>query len=53
MMVISGYQDALDLIITRPPVAGELRTIAAALNIIVDLERIGDQASDNSFRALV
>ncbi len=32
------------LIVTQQPAAGDLRTIVTALNIIVDLERMGDQA---------
>jgi len=34
----------IELIVTQQPVAGDLRTIIAVLNIIVDLERIGDHA---------
>lgn len=34
----------LELIATQQPLAGDLRTIAAILYIIVDLERIGDHA---------
>lgn len=32
------------LIVTQQPAAGDLRNIVTALNIIVDLERMGDQA---------
>jgi phosphate transport system protein len=35
----------IELIVTQQPVAGDLRTIIAVLNIIVDLERIGDHAA--------
>ncbi len=34
----------IELIVTQQPVASDLRTIIAVLNIIVDLERIGDHA---------
>ena len=34
----------LELIATQQPLAGDLRTIAATLHIIVDLERMGDHA---------
>ena len=34
----------IQLIVTQQPVAGDLRIIVAVLNIIVDLERIGDHA---------
>ncbi|MBC5809820.1 MAG: phosphate signaling complex protein PhoU [Candidatus Eremiobacteraeota bacterium] len=36
----------IDLIWKQQPVAGELRAIAAMLNTVVDLERIGDYAVD-------
>ena len=32
------------LIVTQQPAAGELRAIVAVINMIVDLERMGDQA---------
>jgi phosphate transport system protein len=35
---------AIDLIVTQQPMASDLRIIVAVLNIIVDLERIGDHA---------
>ncbi len=35
----------IELIVTQQPVAGDLRIIIAVLNIIVDLERIGDHAA--------
>lgn len=37
-------EKCLQVIATQQPVAGDLRTIAAVLNIIVDLERMGDHA---------
>ncbi|MGN0601796.1 MAG: phosphate signaling complex protein PhoU [Oscillospiraceae bacterium] len=36
----------MKLILQQQPVASDLRTISAALKIISDMERIGDQASD-------
>ena len=38
--------DCLRMIVEQQPVAGDLRTITAALKMITDLERIGDQARD-------
>jgi phosphate transport system protein len=35
----------IELIVTQQPMAGDLRIIVAVLNIIVDLERIGDHAA--------
>lgn len=37
-------EQCIDLIITQQPMASDLRIIIAVLNIIVDLERIGDYA---------
>lgn len=37
---------SMKLIMKQQPVAGDLRTISAALKMITDLERIGDQAAD-------
>ena len=36
----------LNLLLLQSPVAGDLRTVSAALKMITDLERIGDQCSD-------
>lgn len=36
----------MKLLMQQQPVAGDFRTISAALKMISDLERIGDQASD-------
>lgn len=36
----------LKLLLQQQPVAGDLRKISAALKMITDMERIGDQASD-------
>jgi phosphate transport system protein len=37
-------EECIDLIITQQPLASDLRIIIAVLNVIVDLERIGDHA---------
>lgn len=34
------------ILLSQQPVAGDLRTISAALKMVTDMERIGDQASD-------
>jgi len=39
-------RECLRLIALQQPVAGDLRTIGAALRILIDLERIADHASD-------
>ena len=39
-------QQCLKLLLQQQPVARDLRTISAALKMITDIERIGDQASD-------
>ncbi len=39
-------QSCIELIWRQQPVAGELRQVAAMLEIVVDLERIGDYAVD-------
>lgn len=36
----------LNLLLLQSPVAGDLRTVSAALKMITDLERIGDQSID-------
>ena len=36
----------LRLLLQHHPVAGDLRLISAALKMITDMERIGDQAAD-------
>ena len=36
----------LKLLLQQPPVASDLRQVSAALKMITDMERIGDQASD-------
>jgi phosphate transport system protein len=41
-------EGCLLLIATQQPMAGDLRTIAALLSIITDLERIGDHAEGNA-----
>lgn len=38
--------DCLKLLLRQQPVAGDLRQISAAMKMITDLERIGDQAED-------
>jgi len=37
-------ETCLELIATQQPLAGDLRTIASVLHIVVDLERMGDHA---------
>lgn len=37
-------EECLHIIATQQPVAGDLRTIVAVLNVIVDMERMGDHA---------
>jgi phosphate transport system protein len=38
----------LALIATQQPAAGDLRAVVAAMNIVVDLERMGDHAAGNA-----
>jgi len=38
-------EDCLRLIATQQPAAGDLRAVVAAMNIVVDLERMGDHAA--------
>lgn len=38
-------EDALRIIATQGPMAGDLRNIAAAIHIVTDLERMGDHAA--------
>lgn len=45
-------EQAIRLIATQQPMASDLRAIVAVLNIIVDLERIGDYAVGNARIAL-
>ena len=37
-------EKCIELIVTQQPVASDLRIIVAVLNIIIDLERMGDHA---------
>jgi len=41
-------EKCIELIITQQPMAGDLRIIVAVLNIVVDLERMGDHAEGNA-----
>lgn len=41
-------EEALTLIATQAPMAGDLRTIAAVINIVTELERIADHAAGNA-----
>ena len=43
-MEIRNDEDAIDLLATQQPVAGDLRLLVSALKINADLERIGDHA---------
>ena len=38
-------EDALRILATQGPMAGDLRNVAAAIHIITDLERMGDHAA--------
>lgn len=46
-------EDCIHLIATQAPMASDLRAIVAVLNIIIDLERIGDHASGNAKIAIM
>ena len=37
---------SLSLMLRQQPVAGDLRLVSAALKVVTDMERIGDQAAD-------
>jgi phosphate transport system protein len=41
-------ENCLRLIATQQPAAGDLRAVVAAMNIVVDLERMGDHAAGNA-----
>jgi phosphate transport system protein len=43
----------IEIIVTQQPLAGDLRIIIAALNVIVELERIGDYAVGNARVAIM
>ena len=46
-------EDCIHLIATQAPMASDLRIIVAVLNIIIDLERIGDHAAGNAQIAIM
>jgi phosphate transport system protein len=46
-------EECIDLIVTQQPLAVDLRIIIAVLNIIVDLERIGDHAEGTAKIAIM
>jgi phosphate transport system protein len=46
-------EKCIELIVTQQPVASDLRVIVAVLNIIIDLERIGDHAEGIASIALM
>jgi phosphate transport system protein len=46
-------EKCVELIVTQQPMASDLRTIMAVLNIIIDLERIGDHAEGNAKIAIM
>jgi phosphate transport system protein len=46
-------QRALDLMCTQAPMASDLRIMLAILNIIIDLERMGDHAAGNAKIAIM
>ncbi|MFN2241143.1 MAG: phosphate signaling complex PhoU family protein, partial [Anaerolineae bacterium] len=41
-------EDAMTLIATQQPMAGDMRLLAAILEIVTELERIGDYAKGNA-----
>jgi len=46
-------QRAMDLLCTQAPMASDLRVLIAVLNIITDLERMGDHAAGNAKIAIM
>jgi phosphate transport system protein len=46
-------EQCIDLIVTQQPMASDMRIIIAVLNIIVDLERIGDHAEGTAKIAIM
>src|SRR4030042_6507391 len=46
-------EKCIELIVTQQPMAGDLRIIVAVLNIIIDLERIGDHAAGSAKIAIM
>lgn len=46
-------EECIDLIVTQQPMASDMRIIIAVLNIIVDLERIGDHAEGTAKIAIL
>jgi phosphate transport system protein len=46
-------EDCIHLIATQAPMARDLRVIVAVLNVIIDLERIGDHAAGNAKIAIM
>lgn len=46
-------EQCIDLIVTQQPMASDLRIIIAVLNVIVDLERIGDHAEGSAKIAIM
>jgi phosphate transport system protein len=50
---LSIEEECIHLIVTQQPVASDLRVIVGVLNIIVELERIGDYSEGNARIALM
>jgi phosphate transport system protein len=46
-------EECIDLIVTQQPLASDLRVIIAVLNIVVDLERVGDHAEGTAKIAIM